>query len=153
MIKYCLEHWDKNKDTLQKYLQTKDEDFIRGLNYKAICRLTFCYILDGDEFVDDIKFDLDNITEIDNGDYQGTLLYLIPFDRYQPSEYEYFMTYTGYGSCSGCDALYYLQSLDNKEDMIKELMLICKDMIANCIVPYNYGWRYEDKFDKVEWNE
>lgn len=152
MIKYCLEHWDRNKRVLQGYFQSHNENFFRELNYKQICRLTFLYILDRDD-EDDIKLDLDNITEIDNGDYQGTLLYLIPFDTYQPNEDEYFMTYTGYGSCSGCDTLLSLQSLDNKKDMIKELMLICKDLIANCIVPYNYGWRHEDKFDRVEWKE
>lgn len=152
MIKYCLEHWDRNKEVLQGYFQSHYENFFRELNYKQICRLTFLYILDRDD-EDDIKLDLDNITEIDNGDYQGTLLYLIPFDTYQPNEYEYFMTHTGYGSCSGCDTLLSLQSLDNKKDMIKELMLICKDLIANCIVPYNYGWRHKDKFDRVELKE
>lgn len=152
MIKYCLEHWDRNKEVLQGYFQSHYENFFRELSYKQICRLTFLYILDRDD-EDDIKLDLDNITEIDNGDYQGTLLYLIPFDTYQPNEYEYFMTHTGYGSCSVCDTLLSLQSLDNKKDMIKELMLICKDLIANCIVPYNYGWQHEDKFDRVELKE
>ena len=153
MIKYCLEHWDKNKDVLQKYLQTKDNDYINRLSYKDICRLVFVYILSGNEESGDIEFDVCNITEIDNGDYQGTLLFLIPFDTYQPSEYEYFMTYIGYGSCSVCDALQSLQFEDDKEVMIKELMLICKDIVANCIVPYNCGWRSDSKFDKVEWNE
>lgn len=148
MIKYCLECWNKNKNILQNYLQTQNRDYINSLNYATICRLVFTYILSGEQ-----SFDIDNITEIDNGDYQGTLIYLVPFDTYQPSEYEYFMTYIGYGSCCVCDPLQSLQYEDDKEVMIRDLMIICKDIVSNCIVPYNCGWRSDSKFDKVEWNE
>lgn len=144
MIRYCLEQWDKNKNVLHNCLKSKDIGFFMSLDYKEICRLVFSYILNGT-----ISFDIDNITEINNGDYQGTLIYLIPFDTYQPSEYEYFMTYIGYGSCSVCDALQSLQSEDDKEVMTTELMQICKDIVSNCIVPYNYGWRNEKRFETV----
>lgn len=40
---------------------------------------------------------------INDGDYQGTLLFLIPDNTYQPSNYWYVRVY--YGSCSGCDTL------------------------------------------------
>ena len=150
MIRYCLDHWERNKDILKKYFLSKDEEFIKNLSYKSICYFTFSYILEGDEFKDDISLNLKEITVIDNGDYQGTLLFLIPFDRYQPSEYEYFMTYIGYGSCSVCDALLSLQSQDTKEEMIDDLMLICKDLISNCIVPYNTGWRYDEKWEVIK---
>lgn len=40
---------------------------------------------------------------IDDGDYQGTLLFIIPECAYQPSDYWYVKV--GYGSCSGCDTL------------------------------------------------
>jgi len=43
------------------------------------------------------------ITVIDHGDYQGTCLYVIAAEGYQPSKYWY--VYVSYGSCSGCDAL------------------------------------------------
>ena len=44
---------------------------------------------------------VDRIHELDDGDYQGTLVFLIPFDVYQPSEYV--LTKVDYGSCSACD--------------------------------------------------
>jgi len=47
------------------------------------------------------------INEIDDGDYQGTLLYVIPKIGYQPSIYWYVKV--GYGSCSGCDELRYIR--------------------------------------------
>jgi hypothetical protein len=43
------------------------------------------------------------IHEIDNGDYQGTLVYVIANGGYQPSTYWYVKV--SYGSCSGCDSL------------------------------------------------
>lgn len=41
------------------------------------------------------------ITIIDHGDYQGTRLYVIGADGYQPSTY--WLVCVSYGSCSGCD--------------------------------------------------
>jgi len=49
------------------------------------------------------EMDVSKIREIDDGDYQGTLLYIIPEDSYQPSTY--YAASVGYGSCSGCDTL------------------------------------------------
>lgn len=145
MIKYCLEKWDKNQSTLRKYLETEN---ISQLTYKKVVKLAFAYILNDDT----LTFDLDNITEIDDGDYQGTLLFLIPFDTYQPSEAEYFMTYVDYGSCSVCDTLQSIQDSDS-DTAINDLMLLCKDIISNCIVPYNKGWRFDDRFKEVEFSQ
>jgi hypothetical protein len=47
--------------------------------------------------------DATRIHQIDDGDYQGTLVFVIAAGRYQPSEYWYVKV--GYGSCSGCDTL------------------------------------------------
>lgn len=48
------------------------------------------------------------IAEIDHGDYQGTLIYVIGASGYQPHDYWYVKV--GYGSCSGCDTLQDIQS-------------------------------------------
>lgn len=47
--------------------------------------------------------DPDRIHTIDDGDYQGTLVFVIAEGGYQPSEY--WATTVSYGSCSGCDTL------------------------------------------------
>jgi hypothetical protein len=47
--------------------------------------------------------DPERIHEIDDGNYQGTLVYVIGATGYQPSAYWYVRVY--YGSCSGCDTL------------------------------------------------
>jgi hypothetical protein len=47
--------------------------------------------------------DPSQITTIDHGDYQGTLLYVVPEIGYQPSAF--WALKVSYGSCSGCDTL------------------------------------------------
>jgi hypothetical protein len=47
--------------------------------------------------------DATRIHEINDGDYQGTLVFVIAAEGYQPSDYWYVKV--GYGSCSGCDTL------------------------------------------------
>ena len=51
------------------------------------------------------------ITQIDHGDYQGTLLFVIAAHGYQPSTFWAVKVY--YGSCSGCDTL---EGIRNYED-------------------------------------
>ena len=47
--------------------------------------------------------DPNRVHQIDGGDYQGTLVFVIGGTGYQPSDYWYVRV--GYGSCSGCDTL------------------------------------------------
>jgi hypothetical protein len=64
------------------------------------------------------------------------------------------MTYIGYGSCSGCDALQNAQDWTDNElltdQQVKDFMSICKDIICNAVKPYNHGWREDDNFKRVE---
>jgi len=48
------------------------------------------------------KYDVNQVHIIDDGDYQGTLLFVIPIKGYQPGQY--LITKLGYGSCEVCDA-------------------------------------------------
>jgi hypothetical protein len=52
--------------------------------------------------------DPERIHKLDDGDYQGTLVFVIAAKGYQPSDYWYVKV--GYGSCSGCDTLESLRS-------------------------------------------
>lgn len=150
MIKYCLRKWIKNEDKLKKFFE-QDKN-LENYDYLDLVKNTVDIILNTKiEEYKEYLWDIDGITVIDNGDYQGTLLFLIPEDTYQPSECEYLMTYVNYGSCSGCDTLQYIQAYYNdKEYQVKELMSLCKDIICNIIKPYNYGWRNEEEFNTVE---
>ena len=60
--------------------------------------------------------DPNRIHEIDDGDYQGTLLYVIAADCYQPNDYWYVRVY--YGSCSGCDTLMATRDMTSWDDPV-----------------------------------
>lgn len=143
MIKYCKEQWMKNEGKLKEVLLHRKD--LNYCSYETLVKLVVDYILNDEE--QDENWDSKNITVIDNGDYQGTELYLIPRNTYQPAEYDYLMTYVGYGSCSGCDTL---QNIQCDEDNIDDYMTLCRDLVFNMVKPYNNGWRNEDLFDEVK---
>lgn len=150
MIKYCYERWDKNKDKLEAALRETD---LSDVGYADLLALVVKHILNEtphETFY--AGLDADNIHCIDDGDYQGTLLFLIPEKTYQPSEHGYLMTYIGYGSCSCCDYLQSIQPWDKSEitnETIKKFMSLCKDFITNMVKPYNHGWRQSDDFEHI----
>lgn len=72
-------------------------------SYKAIVRDVFELLgKEEDDSYDDLP-DATRLTEIDHGEYQGTLVYVVGAKGYQPSTYWYVQC--GYGSCSCCDTL------------------------------------------------
>lgn len=157
MIKYCYEKWNKNKGVLEGTLRGMSGNDLQQYGYENLLKLTInCILNDGVMGVP--RWNTDRITLIDDGDYQGTLLFLIPEETYQPSAHEYLMTYIYYGSCSGCDTLQNIQiDLYNSdpvsEETISEFMALCKDFIMNMVKPYNFGWRHEEEYDAVTMNE
>ena len=150
MIKFCKEKWDKNKDKLEEALKCNRK--LNDCDYSYLLELVVKYILNDEDNEYSDTWDSEKINVIDNGDYQGTLLFLIPAKTYQPSEYEYLMTYVNYGSCSGCDTLRGIQSWDDEpptEQQLKDYMTLCRDLVVRMIKPYNSGWMNEEIFETV----
>lgn len=156
MIRIAAIQWDKNKDLLREKLASRTDLYNCG--YLDLVKLTFDVIFNTNNsntnyYWNDRMLNIDKITEIDDGDYQGTLLYVIPFDTYQPGAGEYLMTSVSYGSCSGCDILQRIQMcMDDllTEPQLTDFMGLCKDLICNTIKPYNYGWHHDPDFDHTE---
>ena len=158
MLIMMREKWYKNEKKLRAALP----NFLAGRDYapkyKELVKLVFDIIVNSDEEeFSDNRLLTNHITQIDDGDYQGTLLFTIPFDTYQPAEYEYLMTYIGYGSCSGCDAMqhaYYSHEDEDIEGKVDDIMKICRNLVENTIHPFNNGWRGDDyRFVQVKWEE
>lgn len=148
MMKIVRDQWNANKDELRRVLAEKyGKD--NCYSYDDIVKVAFEIVFNhGDG---EFRLDVDKIVSIDNGDYQGTILYVIPFHTYQPNECQYFMTYIGYGSCSVCDTLQGIMDEIGKE-RIDDLLGLCADILCNTICPYNYGWRNNPDFDQVKEN-
>ena len=69
-------------------------------DYKAIVKAVVKVIGKGEDYDTPST---ERIHAIDDGHYQGTLVFVIGAEGYQPSGYWYVQV--GYGSCSGCDSL------------------------------------------------
>ena len=155
MIKFCKDQWDANRERLEEAL--RDDTQLNKCDYKYLLSLVVTHILNPGLVSFEQGWSAKNITVIDDGDYQGTLMFLIPKDCYQPDESEYLLTFVNYGSCSGCDTLMGIQGWDDSkpttEQQLKDYMALCKDLVMNMVKPYNNGWRKDERYDTVELEE
>ena len=126
MIQKAVEKWEEKKQEIRNDFENKFPK-----DYKELVTTVLTHIYDKDH----LCFDIKNMTELDHGDYQGTLLYILPKDTYQPSTY--WAVKVAYGSCSGCDTLqdiretysaYVLSNLA-KEDAISDLMVLALHIV------------------------
>lgn len=143
MIKDFVDAWDCNKDRLEEYFKThKMSEYDR---YEKLVKILFDEVINpylSDKGKD--IYDTEEITVIDNGEYQGTQLFALHIETYQPASYEYVLTYQEYGSCSGCDLLQGIQVYDSSlpdEEQVKEHMTLCLHLLQRCQMPFSYeGW-------------
>lgn len=150
MLKFCVEAWDKNKEYLEKAIRA--DNSLNSCDYVDLVKLVVKYILNPMIEERYHKFNPDGITIIDNGDYQGTLLFMIPRGTYQPDPYDYLLTYVYYGSCSGCDTLQSIQNWSNElptEQQVIDFMTLCRHLVCNMVKPYNGGWCCNEDFKEV----
>ena len=129
MGKEFIKQWEENKHKLEEYFKTtKQEEY--SSSYEQIVRKVFELCLPK---ADDYSgFDLSKMTVIDDGDYQGTQIFIIPKDTYQPDIEDYVMTHNYYGSCSGCDTLMGIHDYGNglpSDEQVKEYMSLSLHLI------------------------
>jgi len=96
MIEAFTKAWFANLHTMREKFTAKHPD-----DYKDVVKAVVEMLADASGDYD--KPDPERIHEIDDGDYQGTLVYVIGASGYQPSRYWYVKV--SYGSCSVCDTL------------------------------------------------
>ena len=97
MTKDFLEKWEKYKSDLEKYFSnTPQEEYD---SYLKITKAIFKNVFNREK----IDFDLEEIIELVLGDYQGTLVFLIPTQG--DDNKNYVITSVSYGSCNVCDTL------------------------------------------------
>jgi hypothetical protein len=101
-----VKRFTDNTDTIKKELSVKHIS-----DYCELVKLVVQNITTKD--YEECALDPTRIYEINDGDYQGTLVYVIAEKGYQPSAYWYVRVY--YGSCSGCDTLQAICGYDDKQ--------------------------------------
>lgn len=128
MEKQIIEQWDKFKGNLESYFTNTPMS-----NYDSYNKIVKQIIINVLNAGDDNGLNLSpEFTTIDDGDYQGTKVYILHINTYQPCISDYFVTHNYYGSCSGCDALQsimlYEEGLPN-ETQVKKLMSLSLHLI------------------------
>jgi len=78
---------------------------------------------------DDHTPDSERIHEIDDGDYQGTLIFVIGEKGYQPSAY--WVVSMSYGSCSVCDTFQSIVDDNDKEDRADDLVSLALHVVQS----------------------
>ena len=102
MIQKFVDRFMENKDAIRAELAKQHVG-----SYEDLVHIVVGAISTDDYGEPDVK----RIHCIDDGDYQGTLLFVIASNGYQP--HEYWAVKIFYGSCSGCDTL---QSINGYSD-------------------------------------
>lgn len=129
MNKEFVKQWDENKLDLEEYFRKTNQ--LEYSNYIDIVKALFDIVINKNYK----KYDTENITVIDDGDYQGTQLFFIHEDTYQPNVEEYVYTYVSYGSCSGCDTLLRISGYDEgkpDEQQVKDYMNLALHLLQRC---------------------
>lgn len=123
MIKELVDRFMQNKGKLEEHFRKE----MPG-DYKEIVKAVVEIITD-DEYRTH-ALDPERIHEIDDGNYQGTLVYVIAEKGYQPSDYYY--VGVSYGSCSGCDTLEGIRGYSDEppnEQQVKDFMTLALHIV------------------------
>jgi hypothetical protein len=96
-------------------------------DYEAIVKAVVSVVGDQDDYH---RPDPERIHCIDDGDYQGTLVFVIGATGYQPSDY--WFVKVSYGSCSGCDTLQAISDYSSEspnEEQIKDYLSLALHIV------------------------
>lgn len=129
MIQKFVERWDANKDKIRERFSVAVPD-----RYEDIVREVVRILSDENEYGSP---DPERIHVIDDGDYQGTLLFVIGSDGYQP--FTYWAVPIRYGSCSGCDTLQSIRDdgqygAPPTEGQINDLMTLALHIVQGLVL-------------------
>lgn len=105
MIQHAIDRFNEKKAELSAKLHKKHPE-----EYADLVKLVVETLTEDTYEVGALRMDPNRIHEIDDGDYQGTLIYIIAENGYQPDRY--WSTCVSYGSCSGCDTLLGINQYD-----------------------------------------
>ena len=145
MLKYAKEKWAENNDKLRKVIEETPKDERCSWEYEDILRLIIQNVLNPGSVYHFAKLS-NNFHVINDGSYQGTLIFLMYRECYQPSIDDYLITFVEYGSCSGCDTLQGIQSDEYwvKGDPVSDYMALCKDIVTNLKHPFDTYLKMEE---------
>lgn len=132
MIADFVEKWDNHREDLEQYIRaTPEREYAE--DYISMVRVLFDKVINRESHYGYV-YDTENIKVIDDGNYQGTLIFILHIDSYQPEVREYVYTSVDYGSCTVCDTLkgIYGQGGLPTEDQVKDYMVLFLHLLQRC---------------------
>lgn len=123
MILHYVKQWEKRKHILEQWLIENEPNSYEHLYFKL-----FKLVVIEPESRFYKEWDWSRHRVIDDGDFQGNIIFVLCNDSYQPDLHDYIFTSVAYGSCSGCDTF---QALDevSKEERVKGYMTLALHMV------------------------
>lgn len=141
MIQEFVNAWENRKTDLENYFRKTPQG--QYDSYETIVKLIFQFVINAEiaEKCGMTAYDINRLHVIDDGDYQGTQLFIIPKDTYQPCPDDYIITTVSYGSCSGCDTLLSISLYEEgipSEQQVKDYMTLCLHLLQRMKTIYTY---------------
>ena len=130
MIKGFIEKWLKYNKDLESYLRNHNQS--EYATYEQLVEILIKEIINKDEEFECNTYNINEIVVLDHGDYQGTQIFILHKNVYQPEPCDYIYTNTYYGSCSRCDTLLQISNYDTKlpnEHQIKGYMNLMLNLL------------------------
>lgn len=132
MNKIFINQWDKNKQVLRNYFKTTNQS--EYSEYIDIVKALFKYCITTGEFGYE-KWNTDDIIVLKGNGCEGDILFIIN-EVEQYSLGDSVLTGIDYGSCSGCDTLMRIRSINYENDeglptkeQIDQYMLVCLHLV------------------------
>lgn len=123
MIPKFVSRFEENKKLLKKsFRESKPSQYLTMVT-------EVIKVITSQEEYNDYNPDPDRVHQIDDGDYQGTLVFVIGAKGYQPNKYWYVSVY--YGSCGGCDTLAAINDYPSikEKEQIKDYMTLALHIV------------------------
>lgn len=129
MIDTLVAQWNANKGALEEWLRGSHPDSYEHLVRELVGRVLTEPTGEGWRHG---RIDASRIHVIDDGDYQGTQIFVLALEGYQPNEDQYLWFANGYGSCSGCDTLEAIRKYSSEppaDDQVRDYMSLALHMV------------------------
>jgi hypothetical protein len=128
MIKEFVKQWDERKHLLEEWLKENQPSDYEDI-YKKLFELV---VTKPNGYGDEWKWERFKV--IDDGHYQGNLIFILCSNDYQPNLDDYIFTEVDYGSCSGCDTFEHIRDLQwgsekNTDEQVKQYMTLALHMV------------------------
>ena len=123
MILHYVKQWEERKHLLEQWLNKNEPN-----SYENIYEMLFRLVITRSER-GELEWDWNRFVKIDDGSFQGTEIYILCSNTYQPELTDYIFTSVTYGSCSVCDTFQAIQESEDKAERVKGYMTLALHMV------------------------